>query len=265
MSYFFIVLCALIVLFAIIYFLQDRFIFFPEQLPSDYSFDLSSQDKEVFFTTADQETINGILFTTTQRKGVVLYFHGNAGSLASWQDIGKDITPLGYDLLIIDFRGYGKSTGQFSEEGLYNDGVASYEYLLANQYKSDEIIIFGRSLGTGMAVDLASKVKAKALILETPFTTLPQLANTLYPFLFPSTFIKYTFDNFSKVKGLSLPIFVLHGDRDKVIPLKHGRKLFLAASGYKKMCIIKGGSHNDLNEFPEYHTEMIEFLDSLPE
>ena len=105
--------------------MQEQFIFFPEKLNRDHSYELSANDEEIFIPTFDGESINGLLFKADNAKGVILYFHGNAGSLASWQYVAIDLVPLGYDVLIIDFRGYGKSTGEISEKGLYIDATAS--------------------------------------------------------------------------------------------------------------------------------------------
>jgi fermentation-respiration switch protein FrsA (DUF1100 family) len=246
------------------FFMQERLIFFPEKLPQDYKFRLSGDDRELFIRTSDNESINGILFKNTGQTGVILYFHGNAGSLAGWQDIWEDIRPTGFDLLIIDYRGYGKSTGKISENGLYLDAEASYNELLSAGYKENQIIIYGRSIGTGVAMECAVRKKPRALILESPFTSLVDLASQIYPFFFPSLILKYHFDNQAKASLLSVPVLILHGDADEIIDHSHSLKLYNQLKHDKEICIIRHGGHNDLNTFPEYRDTLKKFFGRLP-
>ncbi len=141
------------------YFAQTSLYIFSAQACPRFRFGAGAQ--EVFLTTHDNETINGLFFTGT-RKEVILYFHGNAGDLSTWQYIMADFAQLGYDVMIIDYRGYGKSTGTLSEEGLYADADAAYEYLIGKGFAAQQIIIYGRSVGTGVATDLASRKPWKA-------------------------------------------------------------------------------------------------------
>jgi fermentation-respiration switch protein FrsA (DUF1100 family) len=244
---------------------QEKLIFHPEKLSADYSYNLSEHDKEVMLQTKDGEKINAILFTNPKNKNVILYFHGNAGSLGNWQFIWQELMTLDCNLFIIDYRCYGKSTGKFSENGFYIDAETAYEYLLENGYTSESIIIYGRSLGSGVAVNLAINKKAKALILETPFSALKDLAKEKYSFLFPGLFLKYDFDNFSKMENLAIPALLIHGDNDNIIPLSHSKVLFEKIKGAKQMFIVKGGGHNNLAEFPEYNNTIANFLYMLPE
>jgi len=241
----------------------DRFIFFPEKLSRTTSFDLGPDDRELTISTEDGEELSGILFTAPRPKGVILYFHGNAGSLSSWRYVSGDIVPKGFDILIIDYRGYGKSTGKISEEGLYRDAEASYEQLRSLGRKEDEIIVYGRSLGTGVAVHLATTRKIRALVLEAPFTTLPDLASHLLPIPVPAFYIPYRFDNLGRAPAVKVPTLLFHGTRDELIPPEHSRKILDALTCEKKLVLVKGGEHNDLSSFPEYHEALKGFLDSL--
>jgi pimeloyl-ACP methyl ester carboxylesterase len=241
----------------------DRFIFFPEKLPRTYSFDLGGNDRELTISTEDGEELSGILFAASRPRGVILYFHGNAGSLSSWRYVSGDIVPKGFDLLIIDYRGYGKSTGMISEEGLYRDAEASYEQLRSLGWKESEIIVYGRSLGTGVALHLATTRKIRALVLEAPFTTLPDLASHLLPIPVPAFYIPYRFDNLGRAPDVKVPTLLLHGTRDELIPPDHSQKILDALACDKRLVLIRGGEHNDLTSFPEYHEALDAFLKSL--
>lgn len=235
---------------------QEKLIFHPQQLPQDYQFDLGKGDEEIFLTTPDGEKINA-LFYHGKSNNVILYFHGNAGSLAGWQQIADDFTTLGYNFFILDYRGYGKSSGEITEQGLYLDAEAAFQYLIKEKdFSPDQIIIYGRSIGSGIATELARRYTAKGLILESPFTSLKELANQKMPFLFPSLFLQFHFENIKKLSEINCPMVFIHGDRDGLIPPSHSKKLHEARSGKKKLIIIAQGSHNDLNLYEEYHKEL---------
>ena len=264
---FFIGLASIYILILLVaYFFQDKLIFFPQKLSANFAYNLTASDKEVFIKTSDGETINGILYTRPGNKNVFLYFHGNAGALDSWQELSNELLPLNCNLLIIDYRGYGKSTGEFSEKGFYLDAEAAYNYLLANDYTANNIIPFGRSLGTGVAVNLALEKPVKALILESPYLSIKKLANKQFPYLFPSLLLKYTLDSYSKINAskLNAPVLIIHGDSDELIPCEHAKELFAAIKGdKKKLVVIHAGHHNDLSSFPEHNKAIAEFLSIL--
>ena len=168
------------------YFFQTQIFFYPSKLQAGFKFKLGYRDEEAFFSTRDGEKLNG-LFYGGNRKEVVLYFHGNAGDLSGWQFVAEDFTDCGYNIFIVDYRGYGKSTGKISENGLYADAEAAYYYLITQKnFPPDKIIIYGRSIGTGIAIDLASKHSCRGLVLESPYTSLQKLANEKIPFFRPS-------------------------------------------------------------------------------
>ncbi len=242
-------------------FAQTKYIFFPEKLDSNYTFE--NQDnitEEVFIKTTDNETINGLFFKANSEK-VILYFHGNAGSLKSWQYIYTELKPLGYNILIIDYRGYGKSTGKISEKGLYTDAQSAYNYLINKGFKESNIVIFGRSIGTGVAVDLAkNNPTIHSLILETPYLSLKSLANEYVSFLLPSLWLNYKFDNKMKINDIKAPILILHGTADEVIPYNQGKSLFDERKSNKQMMTFPDGKHNNLSTFPNYISSLKEFL-----
>lgn len=243
--------------------LQTNLIFYPGKLPKDYRFDLRDSNEELSLNTTDGEEINA-LFYPGSKKEVILYFHGNAGDLSNWQYISEDFTNLGYNFLIIDYRGYGKSSGTITEKGLYADAEAAYQFLIdEKRFRPDDIIIYGRSIGTGVAVELAIRHAVKGLILEAPYTSLKTLANEKMPFLLPSLFLRFHFDNIGKINSVKSPVLFIHGGKDTLIPPSHTDKLHEHFRGKKKKVIIQNGSHNDLNDFAGYHEALIKVIPEL--
>ncbi len=242
--------------------LQEQLIFFPESL--DEEEDLSwTGAKEVFVDTEDGARIHGLLYEADEPRGVVLYFHGNAGSVASWADVARQLHRHGVDVFLIDYRTYGKSSGEMSEEGLYLDGEATYDYLVERGYSPHQIIVHGRSLGSAVATHVASDVPVGAVVLETPFTDLPSLARDLYLVPLPGWFFQYELDNLDRSQQVDAPTWVVHGTDDEVVPLDHGREVYARLGSPWKMTIIDGGRHNNLMSFGEYRRELAEFYDEI--
>lgn len=255
---FFIVLYAFILMATFSF--QSKLIFFPEKLDHNFRYDLVNNSEEVFIKTSDGATINGI-YHKGEKPTTILYFHGNAGSLKDWQYIAPDFTNLGYSLLIIDYRSFGKSTGDISEEGLYLDGKAALQFLKNQKGTAvNDIIIYGRSIGSGVATELASQYESKGLILEAPFTSLKKVANQKMPLLIPSLFLRYNFDNLRKINKVKSPILFIHGNRDDLIKPSHSEQLYNTFTGKKKRLIIPKAGHNDVNSYPEYHRALAETL-----
>lgn len=246
-----IVVIIFLVLIILLFVLQTRLLFHPGRLSGDYKFKLPSGAEEVFLKTSDGETLNGLLFTETAPE-VILYFHGNAGDLSGWQYVAEDFKHLGFNFFIFDYRGYGKSTGEISEKGIYLDAEACYRYLIHRGFDPENIIIYGRSIGAGAAVHLASSQKCRGLVLESAFSSLPALANEKMPLLFPSLYLRYRFDNIKKIRSVSCPVILLHGSDDTLVPPSHSQKLFDAFPGKKEIIIVDKGAHNDLHAFERY-------------
>ncbi len=246
------------------YVFQDSLIFYPQKLSSNYHYQLTGNDKEVFISTADGEVINGILFNRPGNRHVVLYFHGNGGSLDSWQQTGAQILALGCDLLIIDYRGYGKSTGSFSEKGFYRDANAAYKFLIQSGYSPGQVIAYGRSLGTGVATQLAIDQKVAGLILESPYTSLGAVAAEKMPYLFPGLLLKYKLNTLAKAPQLKVPTLIIHGSADELIPCSQGQQLYNVIKAPKKLVLINGGGHNNLGMFNEHAECISDFISSIP-
>ncbi len=243
-----------------LYLLQERLIFLPTTLPQDYTYTFDHPFEELFLNADDGAVINAIHFKSENPKGVILYFHGNAGNLSRWGQITEFFVERQYDLLVMDYRSYGKSTGELSEQAFYNDAQLCYDHLLKD-YKATEIIIYGRSLGTGMATYLASKQTPGQLILETPFYSLTHVAKYRFP-LFPAkTLLKYKFPSYKYIPEVTCPITIFHGTDDRVIPYASGQRLFESITHNDKVFYtVESGGHNDLVTFESYREGITQIL-----
>ena len=235
-----------VIIFLALYFFQEKMIFMPEQLPMDYSYSFDTNFNELFLETEDGARLNALHFKIDGPKGVVLYFHGNAGELSRWGLVVQDFVNLGYDVLVMDYRTYGKSTGKLSEKALYTDAQLFYDYLLKS-YSEDKIVVYGRSLGTTFATYVASKNNPKCLFLEAPFYNLSQVASTRFPIYPVSWFLKYNFPTNQYFKKVTCPITIFHGTEDFVVNYENSKMLSqIKTTGNFKLITIPGGTHNNL-------------------
>ena len=232
---------------------QTRLIFHPGKLSKNYKFRTVPLREEVFVKTPDGETINGLFFPGENKNQVILYFHGNAGDLSGWQFVAEDLLPSGLSVFMIDYRGYGKSTGSISEKGFCLDAEAAYQFLVTEKnIRPDSIVVYGRSIGSGVAVDLGSRKKSAGLILESAYSSLSKLANEKVPFFFPSLYLRMKFDNVKKLNTVKAPVLLIHGMDDTLIPPSHSKILYDVLATKKELLLIDKGQHNDLHGFPEY-------------
>ena len=231
--------------------LDKMLIFFPERELVGDPGDLGMAYEDVFFEAADGVRLHG-WFVPGRSDNILLWFHGNAGNIGHRLDnILLLHRRLGTGVFIFDYRGYGRSDGRPSEEGIYRDAEASIEYLRSMPgFDSDkQLIIFGRSLGCAVAVEMATRHGSRAVILESPFTSIRAMAKLTNPLLSSvvpvGAVVKSRFDSLSKIERVRAPVMVLHGDRDELIPLEIGRELFDAAREPKRFYAIKDAGHND--------------------
>lgn len=230
---------------------QENFIFFPEKLSSEYQFRFKQDYEEIFIKCHDGIKLNGLLFKAEKTKGLIFYLHGNAGSLRSWGDISPYYTALGYDLFILDYRGYGKSESQItSESQLYSDIQAAYDKLISS-YTNKSVIILGYSIGTGPAAWLASHNSPDLLILQAPYYSLADLKDQWYPFI-PDFMIKYKFETFQYIENVEAPVIIFHGDRDEVISYQSSLKLKKHFKQWDELRLLKNQVHNGMSYNPEY-------------
>lgn len=238
--------------------LQESLIFFPEKLAGDFKYEFNHRHEELFIESTTGNSLNCLLFKTEQPKGVIIYFHGNAGSLRSWGSVSDNFLPYQYDFFIIDYPGYGKSKGNISEENLFKDAQSVYDEM-RKKYDENKIVVYGRSLGSGIAACLGSQNNPKAVILESPYFSMVDLAKNLYPFL-PSFLLKYPFRTdllFSKIK---CPVYLIHGTDDEVVYFESSQKLKKLFKNTDELFVIEGGHHNDLDDFTEFHSSLKSIL-----
>ncbi|MFY0626256.1 MAG: alpha/beta fold hydrolase [Reichenbachiella sp.] len=258
-SYLWIGLASYTLLCIIVYFVQEYFMFHPEKLPEDFEYKYEEPFEELFFQVEENVRINGLRFTVKESKGIVIYFHGNTRSIKGWSKYAKDFTRNDFEVLIIDYRGFGKSTGERAEKAIYKDSQYIYNEV-RNWYKEDQIIIYGRSMGSGFAAKLASKNKPKMLILDAPYYSLSQLTSRWFFFLPLSILLKYHIRTDIWVKYVRCPIYIIHGTSDKLIPYRSSVRLRKEAPLTIRLIPIHGGKHNDLPTFDEYHNHLNEVL-----
>lgn len=229
---------------------QEKLIFFPSKLDVDYEYKFEEPFDEVNLKTADGAILNAIHFKTKNPKGIVLYFHGNAGDLSRWGEIASSFTKYDWDVLIMDYRTYGKSSGKLSETALYNDAQLFYDYVL-NRYDEEKIVLYGRSLGTSFATKVAAVNNPHMLILESPFFNLTTLAKDKFPIVPVNYILNYNFNSNDFIKDVNCKTIFFHGTQDNLVPYSSGMKLFKIAAPVngKKFIGINGGGHNNLSNF----------------
>ena len=248
-----------------LYYLQDYMLFKPEKLPKDFQFNYDNQDtKEYNLETRDGAVINGLrFFPKGESKGVVLYLKGNSKSIKGWGKFAVDFTRHGYNVVMVDYRGFGKSTGRRSQKAIKRDLQVVYNKL-KEQTTEDRIILYGRSLGSGFATKLASMNNPKLLILDAPYYSLTKVAARYAPFMPLSLLMKYPLPTYKWLKYVQCPIHIIHGTNDKLIPYKTSVKLSKINPKLTKLYTVIGGGHKDLNNFESYHEMLDQILNPQP-
>jgi fermentation-respiration switch protein FrsA (DUF1100 family) len=222
-----------------------RFVFFPIQHPEgDWHLQERVRAEDVWLTTADGVRIHGWWFATDAADCATLFLHGNAGNVTHRIDHAQAVLEAGSSALVLDYRGYGKSGGLPTERGLYRDADAGYDWLIAAGFSSDKVIIHGESLGAAVATELAARRTSAALVLESPFSSLADMANRLVPFL--GTALIRGFDTRAKIERVRCPLLIIHGDTDQIIPISQARAVFAAANEPKTFWPVHRAGHNDL-------------------
>lgn len=248
-----------IVLCGVLYFFQEKFIFFPQKLDKNYRFEFGQKFEELNIETTDGKLINGLLFKTDNSKGLIYYLHGNAGSLSSWGEVAKTYTELNYDIFILDYRGYGKSEGKITGQNqLFQDNQTVYDQL-KKKYNEDKIIVLGYSIGTGLASKLASTNKPRLLILQAPFYNLTDMMSHTYSFI-PTFLLKYTFETNEFLKNCRMPVTIFHGNQDQVIYYGSSLKLEKEFKQQDTLITLNGQGHNGMTENPVYKIELKKIL-----
>jgi len=242
----------------IFYTLQDFFFFRPEILPRHFEYRYPFPFDEIDFEMEDGGRINGLHFRVPNSKGVVFYLKGNSRSLKGWGKFAKDFVSKGYDFFMIDYRGFGKSSGRRTEVTLYNDAQTVYKWL-TDHYAEDQIVLYGRSLGSGIAARIASWNKPQMLILDSPYYSFLYQVRQ-YGFWLPLRWLlRYKIRTDYFIKKVDCPIFIIHGTKDRLIAFRQGEMLHQLVPN-SRLLPIQDGGHNNLPNFPEYHELLYDIL-----
>jgi len=241
-----------VALIAIVYLVQDCFIFKPEKLKADFKYKYDSPFEELFFEVAPGARINGLHFTVTKPLGLVLYFHGNSRSIKGWAKYAKDFLRYEYDVVLVDYRGFGKSTGKRSEHDMLSDMQFVYD-TLAVQYTEHHIVVYGRSLGSGFAAKIASDNKPRYLILDAPYYSFKKVIERFLPILPIRLLLRYQLRTDKWIRHVNCHTYILHGTKDFLIPISNSEKLQDINPRKITLIRIEGGGHNNLPSFNEYH------------
>jgi fermentation-respiration switch protein FrsA (DUF1100 family) len=227
--------------------LEHRFIFHPDKSIHQTPGDVGLIFDDVYFSTTDGIRLNGWHIPYPRAQKTLLWFHGNAGNISHRvQNIKLLHDKLRINTFIFDYRGYGRSEGKISESGTYLDGLAAVELLRQRYHVAPrQLAIFGRSLGAAVAAETATRFEILALILESPFVSVPEMAAAVFPLLPIGPLLATQYNTLEKVPRVKSPLLILHGDRDEVVPFSQGLKVFEAAAEPKRFHTIAGAGHND--------------------
>lgn len=244
------------------YFFQERLIFYPTRLSSDVEFSYTAEFEEHFFEVEEGVRLHGLLFRARpagsinsdqehSSKGLVFYLHGNAGALDSWGYAADVFLAEGYDVFILDYRGYGKSEGTISSKKQFLADVELVWKEISKQYRQEEIIITGFSIGSGPAAWLASQNKPKMLILQAPYYSLKDLAKRYFPVL-PAALLRYNFTTAEYLRQVEAPVVLMHGTADEIIPYESSLMIKEALGEKATLYSLEGLGHNNMSFSREY-------------
>ncbi len=253
---------------------QSKVLLQPHHLADSHTFTFEHNIpfEEFYFENPHTDMkINALYFKTPKvpSDGLVFYLHGNATNLQRYGTYAIDFVDKGYDVLMIDYRGFGKSKGKITEEAIiHRDVQYIYEQILATYpYSEDQIVLYGRSLGTGIATKLASSIhnNPKALMLEMPYFNIADVAKYYFPILPYEKLFKFTFRTDLWIQQVDCPIYIFHGTRDWIVPYSSSQKFRPYLKEKDCFVTIKGGRHKNLRTFPLYHQQLLHFLQGEPQ
>jgi len=243
----------------LVYFFQEKFIFKPEKLKQDFEFKYDIPFREYFFDIEPGVRINGLHFFRENPKGLILYFHGNSRSIKGWAKYAKDFYRYDYDVVLVDYRGFGKSTGKRSEKEMLSDMQFVYDRL-KEKYPEDHMIVYGRSLGSGFASKIASDNHPRYLILDAPYYNFQKAVERFLPILPIRLVLRFKLRTDIWIRNVNCHTYIIHGTNDHLIPVRHSQKLQQLNPHRITLIRIKGGHHNDLPSFDEYHNFIRDIL-----
>ncbi len=238
---------------------QEKLLFYPEKLPISHIFAFNNDFDEYFINVDKKTKIHGLLFKAPLSKGLVFYLHGNAGSLNSWGNIADVYLGNNFDFFIPDYRGFGKSQGKISsEKQLYNDIQIVYDSITKN-YRPDDVVIIGYSIGTGLAAKLASDNNPKLLVLKAPFYSMTDLANKYFKII-PGFLIRYKLRTYKSISNVKCPVIIFHGNCDEVVYYESSKKLEKHFKNGDRLITLPGQTHNGINHNHIYLGELKKIL-----
>ena len=243
----------------LVYFVQERFIFKPEKLKQDFVYKYDIPFKELFIDIAPGVRINGLHFYAKDALGLVLYLHGNTRSIKGWAKYAKDFYRYKYDVVLVDYRGFGKSTGRRNEREMLKDVQVVYD-TLSVQYHENQIVVYGRSLGSGFATKLASDNSPRYLILDAPYYNFAKAVQRFIPILPMRFVLRYQLQTDKWIRKVNCHTYIIHGSKDWLIPISQSEKLQKLNPRKITLITIEGGGHNNLPSFPEYHNFLRDIL-----
>jgi len=251
-----IVYVAICVLF---YFTQDFYFFRPEILPKSFQYKYPFPFEEVHFEMEDGGYINGLHFKVPNSKGVVYYLKGNSKSVKGWGKFAKDFVSKGYDFFMVDYRGMGKSSGRRTEATLFNDAQHIYKWL-EKEYGEEKMVVYGRSMGSGIATRVASWNHPKMLILDSPYSSFIHQVRRYGFFLPLKWLLKYKLRTDFFIQKVECPVFIVHGRKDRLIPYNQSEHLQTIAPERVRLFPVDEAGHNNLPDFAEYHAWLYDVL-----
>lgn len=239
---------------------QESLLFHPQPLPADTRL-ANEPDVHERFVDVPGARLSVLELRLPEPRGLVFFLHGNAGNLQSWFTDTDFFRRAGFDLVMPDYRGYGKSTGRIASEAQLHADVMAVWREVASRYIGKRVVIYGRSLGTGLAAELAAALQPDLTVLASPYASIVGLARAHYPWL-PPQVVRYPLRTDRSIERIRSPVLLVHGDRDEVIPFAESEKL-LALSPRARLLKVEGAGHNDLHTFAAYQRGMAEALAAL--
>lgn len=253
------IIVVIVVLLLLVYFLQEKLIFKPEKLKQDFEFKFDIPFKELFFDIEPGVRINGLHFFRENPKGIILYLHGNTRSIKGWARYARDFYRYDYDVVLVDYRGFGKSTGKRSEREMLRDIQFVYE-TLSLQYPEQHILVYGRSIGSGFAAKIAADNKPRYLILDAPYYSFLKVVERFIPILPVKLVLRYHLRTDKWIPHVNCHTYIIHGTKDWLIPIRQSERLQKLNPHKITLIRIAGGGHNNLPTFPEYHNFVRDIL-----
>jgi uncharacterized protein len=253
------IIAGIAVLSVVIYFVQEKFIFKPEKLRQDFIYKYDAPFRELFFDVEEGVSINGLHFHTENPSGLILYFHGNSRSIKGWAKYAKDFYRYKYDVVLVDYRGFGKSTGKRNEKDMLKDMQFVYD-TLTKTYPQNHLIVYGRSLGSGFAAKLAADNTPRYLILDAPYFSFKKTIERFLPILPVKYILRFHLRTDKWLPKVNCHTYILHGTKDFLIPISNSEKLQQLNPRKITLIRIQGGKHNNLPTFPEYHNFIRDIL-----